>query len=222
MCFAVNQENKKAIEKQLEFWSHRELVILGWAPRRWMDAFSHPVLPLVLQDHSVAGATWGLVPGWVKDDAQAKELADLTLNARIETLYELPSFRASAPGRRCLVPVNGFFEYQHREGGRVKVPHRLTVAGREVFYLGGLWSERHGQKTFTVCTKPANTLMAQVHNSRLRMPVIVPEASAEAWLAGGPAEGLAPFREPRDDDGLVAEVTRGKPRKGEEDQEDLF
>ena len=226
MCFAVNQENRKAIEKQLEFWTKRELALIGWAPKRWMDAFAHPLLPVVLNDHSVELASWGLIPGWVKDDAKAKELSNMTLNAKIETIFELPSFRASAPGKRCLIPVNGFFEYQHlnKSGepdplGKLTKPFFLQIEGRECYYLGGLTStDRNGQLTFSICTKPANTLMRRIHNAKLRMPVIVSEEWAEGWLATGKAEDIEPFKEPRDDDGLIAEETKGKPKKGEENE----
>jgi putative SOS response-associated peptidase YedK len=77
--------------------------------------------------------------------------------------------------------------------------------------LGGLWSRWKGELTFTVVTKPANTLMSRVHNAKQRMPVIVSPAEAEKWLAGGGTRELEAFAFPRDDDGLAAdEVERPK------------
>jgi putative SOS response-associated peptidase YedK len=145
----------------------------------------------------------------------------MTFNARIETLFEKPSFRAAAPAQRCLLAVNGFWEYQHldRSGaldpeGKVTRPYVVRLASSEVMLLGGLWTEWNGQLTFTIVTKPANTLMSRIHNAKQRMPVIVPDADAERWLAGGGPRELEPFAEPRDDDGLVAD-DMGVPSQGD-------
>ena len=218
MCFAVNQVNRKAIQDQLELWTKRELDLIGWSPRRWVDAFGHPRLPIMMAGGQVELAEWGLIPSWVRDDAKAVELQKMTLNARIETIFELPSFKASALAQRCLIPVNGFFEYQHREGGKLKVPHRLSVLGEEVMFLGGLYSAARNKLTFTICTKDANTLMKEIHNSKMRMPVIVPDGLKEAWLAKGTRDEMRPFLESQDE-GLVAEICQGKPRRGEELEE---
>lgn len=152
-----------------------------------------------------------------------------TLNAKAETIHELPSFRGSADNTRCLVPINGSFEYQHlnkagelNPSGKLTKPYRLFLQGKAVFYWGGLWSEWGGKTTFSIVTMPSNTLMSRIHNAKLRMPVIVPDEAAELWLAGGSAEDLRAFTQPRDDLGLEAEETEGKPKKGEEDQGGLF
>jgi len=229
MCFAVNQTNKTELDKQLLLWPKGDLPLVGWTPRRWMDAFAHPLMPVILSDRSVALAEWGLIPVWTKDDADAKVRQNQTLNAKGETIHELPSFKGSATKKRCLVPVNGFFEYQHlnKAGeldpeGKITKPYRLFVKDKPVFYLGGLWSEWGGRTTFTIVTMPSNTLMSRIHNAKLRMPVIIPDEAAEIWLAGGSAADLQPFVQPRDDIGLEAEETEGKPKKGEEEQGGLF
>lgn len=229
MCFAVNQANKAELDKQLLLWPKGDLPLVGWTPGRWMDAFAHPQMPIILNDRTVALAEWGLIPVWTKDEADAKVRQNQTLNAKAETIHELPSFKGSAVKKRCLVPVNGFFEYQHlnKAGeldpeGKVTKPYRLFLQDRSVFYLGGLWSDWNGRKSFTIVTMPSNTLMSTIHNAKLRMPVIVPDEAAEIWLAGGNATELQVFVQPRDDLGLVAEETEGKPKKGEEEQGGLF
>ena len=229
MCFAVNQANKAELDKQLLLWPQGDLPLIGWTPKRWMDAFTHPLMPIILNDRTVGLAEWGLIPIWTKDEADAKVRQNQTLNAKAETIHELPSFQGSATKKRCLVPVNGFFEYQHLNkagepdpSGKVTKPYRLFLRDKTVFYLGGLWTEWHGRKSFTIVTMPANTLMSRIHNAKLRMPVIVPPQAAELWLAGGSTAELQPFVQPRDDLGLVAEETEGKPKKGEEDQGGLF
>lgn len=205
MCFAVNQENKRALQAQLELWTGQDLIELGWRPRRWINAFAHPLLPIVFgQAPEVALAQWGLVPAWVKDETQAAELAKRTLNAKSETMFSLPSFRDSAPGRRCVVPVNGFYEYQHRDGGKTKQPYAVRLEGQDVMLLGGIWAEWRGRRGFAVCTMPANRLMAEIHNSRRRMPVVVPPARLGEWLSGGGPDAIAGLTAPDDELPLAA------------------
>ena len=208
MCFAVNQENKKALIGQLELWTKADLTKLGWDPQRWTNAFSHPSLPIILRDDpGVVMAAWGLVPLWVKNQDQAAELRKRTLNAKSETMFELPSFRGSAAKQRCLIPVNGFFEYQHRDGGKIKQPYFIHLPDGQVMLLGGLWSEWQGSRSFTICTMPANALMAQIHNSKQRMPVIIQPEFAADWLAAGGADDIRHLLLPRDDLPLQAEET---------------
>jgi putative SOS response-associated peptidase YedK len=216
VCFAVNQANKKALESQLELWTRQDLARLGWAPRRWMNAFARPSLPVVLSEpREVALAQWGLVPTWVKTVDQAGEMSLKTLNARSETMFGLPSFRGSAEGRRCLVPVNGFYEYQHRDDGKVKVPYLITLKDDDVMWLGGLWSEWQGVLTFTICTMDANSLMSEIHNSRRRMPVVVRPEQFGAWLGPGGPEALAAILTPDDALPLAAVETEGPDPAGQ-------
>ena len=89
-----------------------------------LSGFAHPRLLSFAKGGSesepwlVEGLEWGLIPFWVKDGVQAAEIANKTLNARVETLLEKPSFRAASRYRRCLIYVDGFFEHQHRKGKR--------------------------------------------------------------------------------------------------------
>ena len=220
MCFAVNQENKKIIDQQLQLWPDGEIEIIGWAPRRWISAFDFPLMPIVLFEDGkprVDGANWGLVPHWIKDDEGQKAIRVQTLNARVETIFTKPSFKASAHSRRCLIPVNGFYEYQHldKEGrpdpaGKKTKPYRLYLRDKPVFYLGGLWALWRGTRTFSIVTMEANALMRQIHNTKSRMPLIIPAGWEEPWLRGGPEEEIRPLMLPCDDDGLEAEETAGK------------
>ena len=76
-------------------------------------------------------ARWGLIPSWVKD----RKIGSRVINARAETITEKPSFKAAASRRRCLVPANGYFEWEKRDG--VKVPHFLHGDG--VLGMAGLY-----------------------------------------------------------------------------------
>ncbi len=100
-----------------------------------------------------------------------------TYNAKSETMYDLRTFsKAAKEGRRCLIPVTGFFEWMHV--GKEKVPHFIHHAQDRIFHIGGLYENG----TYTILTTEANTRMAEIHNSKRRMPVIIPEGHERDWL----------------------------------------
>ena len=131
---------------------------------------------------------WGLIPSWVKDREQAKEikLKGSTLNAKSETAFELPSFKESIANRRCLVPANGFFEW--RQDTYDKVPHFISLRNSETFAMAGIydsWIDRESGKevkSFSILTCEANPMMKKIHNIKMRMPVILPKAMEQQWL----------------------------------------
>ena len=153
-----------------------------------VSAFVHPALPVVTGQHPgvVQLFSWGLLPEWVKSGEQAAEVATKTLNARGETIYEKPSFRRAAAHQRCLILIDGFFEWMHR-GGR-KYPFFIRTAAEGPFALGGLWSAwadpATGElfQTCSVVTTEANVLMARIHNTKQRMPLVLPPAHEHLWM----------------------------------------
>lgn len=160
-------------------------------PSRRVNGFDHPELPVVLDSDPgyLALARWGLLPFFAKDPKEFYKTAN-TLNCMIETAHEKASYKRSVDNR-CLIPVEAFYEWKHV--GKEKIPHRIWVPGREVFNLAGLWSEwrsPEGEKvlTYTVLTTQANTLMAEIHNSKKRMPVVLLPEEEELWLRREPLE----------------------------------
>jgi putative SOS response-associated peptidase YedK len=137
-------------------------------------------------------ARWGLVPGWAPD----LKFGTRCINARAETLAKLPAFRSAYRARRCLVPVNAFFEWSGEKGRRLK--WRITLREEPLFALAGLWErwqDRDGGEavtTYTIVTCAANAAVAPLHD---RMPVIVREADYSRWLAADPnaADLLVPY-----------------------------
>ncbi|GMU66122.1 MAG: DUF159 family protein [Acidobacteriota bacterium] len=127
----------------------------------------------------LAYARWGLVPHWAKEVAIGNRL----INARAEGLADKPSFRDSFKRRRCLIPANGFYEWQ--KVGPKKQPWLLRLAGGAPFAFAGLWSSwsdpesRESLETFAIVTTEPNPLAARIHD---RMPVILPDAARTAWL----------------------------------------
>ena len=138
---------------------------------------------------------WGLIPSWAKDASIGNRL----INARAEGLAEKPSFRAAFRARRCLVPADGFYEWQATPQG--KRPYRIGLKGGSgeslpLFAFAGLWERWEKApdgvpvESCTIVTTAANELLAPIHE---RMPVILPEEGYAAWLAPDtpPAEALA-------------------------------
>lgn len=141
---------------------------------------------------------WGLVPSWAKDPSIGNKL----LNARAETLAEKPAFRTALQRRRCLIPADGFYEWQRQ--GRDKQPFfiHLRRAFREgdLFAFAGLWetwwppgvrpSGGEPMRSGTIITVAPNGLMAPIHD---RMPAILRPEDEAAWLAaaaGAPGTNL--------------------------------
>jgi hypothetical protein len=108
------------------------------------------------------------------------------LNARCETLHEKPSFKGPLErNQRCLIPVTGFVEYHHLH----KETFPFFVQGEtDIIYLAGLYNDwrnpENGEvwETFTIITAPADALMVVIHNTKKRMPVIIPERLKDVWL----------------------------------------
>ena len=152
------------------------------------NGFTHPKNPIITNKDSqtIQLFNWGLIPHWAKDSTIRKN----TLNARIETIYEKPSFRDAAKNR-CLVLVDGFYEWQWLDDkGKKKQKYLITLPDDEAFAFAGLWNEWTDKatgeiiKTYTILTTEANQLMQEIHNSQKRMPVILPKNNEMEWLAG--------------------------------------
>jgi putative SOS response-associated peptidase YedK len=132
----------------------------------------------------LALVVWGLIPSWAKERAIGSRL----INARAETLAEKPSFRDSFRRRRCLVPADGFFEWQ--QAGAGKRPWLIRLKSRAPFGLAGLWSRWRDPASgaaldsCAIVTTTANDLLAPIHD---RMPVVVPRAARGVWLDPGSA-----------------------------------
>jgi putative SOS response-associated peptidase YedK len=147
------------------------------------------LLPVVRLDdegrRSLDLLRWGLIPFWAKDPA----IGMRCINAMAETAAAKPAFRDAFRRRRCLVPVDGFYEWQKRPTGK-KQPYAIISADGKPFAMAGLWENwkepQSGEtvRTFTIITGPPNELVAPIHN---RMPVILPPSHWRAWLGEDPA-----------------------------------
>lgn len=158
-----------------------------------VSGFAHPKLLVFTNDKPMVpqAFNWGLIPAWIKDNKTAKTIANQTLNARVETIFEKPSFSQSAKHKRCLIYIDGFYEYHHFKGKTY--PFRINAKDHAPLAIAGLWDEwidkETGEilKTVTMVTTKANKVMAKIHNNEKlaepRMPVILTKTEQDLWLA---------------------------------------
>lgn len=203
MCYHTQQRSDDArLKARFRAGAVEEAESLPQGPQ---SGFDHPRLPVIVAGEPgvVRLMEWGLIPAWATAE-QARNLPNQTLNARAEGVFEKASFRESILLRRCLVLVDGFFEWQHE--GKQKTKFLLTVRNGEPFALGGLWAEwrdpASGQRrrTFSIVTTEANPLMAQIHNTKQRMPLMLLLQHEAEWLdlaltPGQVARLMVPFPE---------------------------
>jgi len=122
---------------------------------------------------------WGLVPSWIKEINASKPL----INARAETLLEKPSFKRAAMRRRCLLPADGFYEWQRTKGDAPK-PYYIHRKDGGLLAFAGIWEHWQGAdgseiESAAIITTKANKTLAPLHH---RMPVILDRAAQEHWL----------------------------------------
>jgi putative SOS response-associated peptidase YedK len=140
------------------------------------------------QRRAIVPYRWGLIPTWAKDARIGSRL----INARAETVATTPAFRASFARRRCIVPADGFYEWE-RLTPQVRQPNLVRRADGEPMAFAGLWStwrdpaepDAEPVRTFTIITTGANATLAPIHD---RMPAILPASAWDAWLDPAPAE----------------------------------
>ena len=139
-----------------------------------------PVVVNSSDQRELTAMKWGLVPSWAKDEKMKY------INARSETAHEKPAFKNSLRNKRCLIPADGFIEWQ----GTEKQPCYIYLKDQALFGFAGLWSTSNCLKgvslnTYSILTTAANEKLTHIH---ARMPIILPSEHYETWLA--PDSGL--------------------------------
>ena len=156
--------------------------------------------PIIIRDEVREGgvmapvfvaARWGFIPHWAKDAKRPY------VNARSEGLADSGAFKHAYKSRRCLVPIDGFFEWKAILGQKAKQPYAIAMKDRRPFALAGIYASRrtdspYEDRTFCILTCPPNSMMAEIHD---RMPVILHPQDYERWLSEepDPADLLKPF-----------------------------
>jgi putative SOS response-associated peptidase YedK len=150
----------------------------------WNVAPTDPIYAVAEHEHERRLGTfrWGLLPFWAKD----RKMAARNINARMETIATKPSFKESFLKRRCIIPADGFYEWERRQKG--KLPHFIYAADRSPLALAGIWSAWRdpttGERvtTCSIITGPPSQLVSPLHD---RMPVILPPDTWDRWLDRG-------------------------------------
>ncbi|MHC1784655.1 MAG: SOS response-associated peptidase [Anaerolineaceae bacterium] len=156
-----------------------------WRPR-YNAAPTQPIGVVAdLTTRKMEWMRWGLIPFWAKD----MSIGVMMINARAETILEKPSFRQAFHKRRCIIPADGFFEWQKNANKKIpSVPHYFTMKDHKPFAFAGLWEiwcSPVGEeiRSCTIITTSANELLRPIHD---RMPVILAREECWKWLE--PAE----------------------------------
>ena len=193
MCYYIsNNLTKKEIKDSFGV----EYIAPDFKGSGFINGFAHPKTPIVIDENpdvAILG-DWGLIPFWSKD----RKVQKMTLNARIETLTEKPSFKNSV-SNRCLILVNGFYEWKWLDSkGKNKEKYFIQLDnGNEPFALGGIyniWTDKDTNETltsFSIVTSNANELMAEIHNTKDRMPLVLSKEAEEAWLSDRSIDNFA-------------------------------
>ncbi len=184
MCFHYSLTKERAeIEIQLGAnWDD------DWVPVNYTNGFSFPLMPVITQTEParIQLYNWGLIPHWIKTKADTDKLRTQTLNARAETVFDKPSFRSYIINTRCLVIADGFFEWMDFQ--KKKYPHYIYLKTNSVFCFAGIYSSWTDKETgehvdtYSILTTDANPMLARIHNSKQRMPVIIPTDQYKKWL----------------------------------------
>jgi putative SOS response-associated peptidase YedK len=168
---------KQIVEAHFSSVSH-------WNPR-YNIAPTQPI-PIIRQNpktpvRELSLLRWGLIPSWAKDSSGAAKM----INARSETAGTKPAFRDALKLRRCLIPADGFYEWQ--KTGKEKQPYCFEIADGELFAFAGIWDHwrdpnSNSVGTCSILTTSPNAETSAVHD---RMPVILNPDSYDIWLDPG-------------------------------------
>lgn len=201
MCYDVAYQTKRTLEYAKRRGYDPETIedledawerVKDIPARFHASGFEHPhLITFTNQDPMVPQSFyWGLIPFWVKDSKSALQMADRTLNARGETIFDKPSFRDAAKKRRCLIMIDHFYEHHHHHGKTY--PFLVKMRNDEPMMLGGLWSEwtnrDNGEvvNSISIVTTEGNELLSRIHNNPKmkgpRMPLILSKDLQESWL----------------------------------------
>lgn len=209
MCFTVNVNLvKEEIEERYGITFPGKY---RYEPSYYYHAYGLPELPAICTGNpeEVRFLKWGLIPSWIKNNTDAEEIRLKTFNARSDSLNAKPSFTSSFKTKRCIIPVRGFYEWQHTATG--KIPWYIYGSDNEIISLAGVFSEwvmistGDTLSTFSIITTDANKMMAEIHNSKKRMPAVLNREDEKRWLdLSLPAEEIMNLLRPSPEDALKA------------------
>lgn len=193
MCGRVSTYNKVSIYEIMRMYS--DSVIENF-DSRYNVAPGANLAAIYRQDENrMAAMHWGLIPLWAKPETFSRPL----INARAETIFEKPSFRSLVKQHRCVIPVNGFYEWNRK--GDKKIPNYFLPAESDAMLLGAIYQfNKQGVAECCLITTVANAVMQPVHH---RMPVIIENDNVEDWLESDDRKILEALMRPASDGMLM-------------------
>ena len=184
MCYSVSSTSSvETLSKKFNKKYGPETISPSY---HYVNGFTFPKLHCITSQSHIQLFDWGLVPFWFKGNK--KNIAAKTLNARIETIHEKSSFKHLVNRNHCILPINGFFEWNNTNND--KKTYYVYPKKGNLFLCGGLFdvwldiNSGNKVKSFTIITTEANTLMSEIHNDKKRMPFLLEEEQVNSWLNG--------------------------------------
>ena len=169
------------------------------APR--LNVSPTETVPVVVShegDRTIVPMRWGLLPPWYR----TPNGGPLLINARAEGIAAKPAYREAVLSRRCLLPADGFYEWQGEKAARA--PQTIVPRQGGMIALAGLWQDWRGPEgwisTCAIVTCPPNAVLAPIHD---RMPVVIAPGDFALWL-GEAGPGAARLMRPAPDAALMA------------------
>lgn len=149
------------------------------------SGFDRPLMPVLTSypDAKLEEMEWGFLPQEASGKPELQGKLGILLNARAETVFEKFAFGNAVRERRCIIPIEGFYEHMHSMEGKkkVKTPYYISLDSGLMF-VAGIWDVCDGRKTFAMITTQANPLMANIHNTKERQPHLLDKDEWEQWL----------------------------------------
>lgn len=204
MCYHVSTGGKD--ERKRLIANDKRKIRKEWIQKFHVSGFTRPFMPVTLnsEPNIIDEAQWKLIPFWVKDEDGAKTYAN-TLNAESGEIFDKPSYKPYILKNRGLLWVDGFYEPHKVAGVKETDNYYIFKPSHEIFSIGIVWAPWENKdtgvvtNTFSVITTPANELLAEIHNEKKRMPLIITEENRNAWLAANSKEEIESFFIPAPD-----------------------
>ncbi len=181
MCNRVRPASRKVLKDV--FGDVVESVTVGMD--EMVFGYDRPTLPTLIQypEPQFLDMEWGYLPASAEGKPELQDKLGILLNARAEGLFERFTFRRSIRERRCILMLDGFYEYQHRVEGKKKTKQMFYVSLKDgLFPAAAIWDICDGKRTFAIITTDANPLMAEIHNMKQRQPHPIEPKNWDRWL----------------------------------------
>lgn len=183
MCYHISLDfDKKKLEGRFKKKLANNEEFMG---RNQVNGFSKPIIPIILSASSncIDFGEWGFGANDGVTKMDNGKTMNSILNARGETIFTNKLFKNFC-NNRCLIPVSGFYEWK-LEGNR-KIPYLVTLKDQKIFCLGGIFKEveENGEsfKRVAIITIEANEIMRQIHNTKMRMPLVFDDKNENKWI----------------------------------------